>query len=223
MRLKSLCAIVALIAAPFAQAAFVTLPEAAMDAIFSQANFGNTPIDIRFGPVTQIVRPDLLDINTDAKVGQIFGLHTGPQDVGNFYFVDTIEACGGQINVNIIGCGETPGQDFVVESAFAATAQGALLLAHELGHNLGLPHLNGNQFLMNPILAGGDLLTAAEVAQILLSPLVHQDTNGQRFILINPVLILAADNNVPEPPVMALLLAGLAVAGLRRRKGRTVA
>jgi Metallo-peptidase family M12B Reprolysin-like/PEP-CTERM motif len=219
MRLKPLCAILALIAAPFAQAAYVSLPEAAMDAIFSQANFGNTPIDIRFGPETQMARPDLLNIANDSQIGTLFGLHQGSQTDVNFFFVDTIDSCG-VINVNFIGCGETPGQDFVVESAFAASSQGALLLAHELGHNLGLDHLNGSQFLMNPSLDGGDLLTVAEVATILGSPLVKMDTSGQRFILINPVLIVERIQDVPEPSVAALLLIGLSAAGLSRHNRR---
>lgn len=228
MKLKTLCAIAALLAAPFAQAAYVTLHEAGMDAVFSQASFGNTTVDIRYGAVTQIVRPDLLDINTPTKLNNLFGLHVGLQTVVNFYFVDAISECSG-FNVNIIGCGETPGQDFVVESSWAAdtTIQpggisfGLQLLAHELGHNLGLNHRSGN-FLMNPSINGFQDLNAAEVLAILASPLVQTDPlNGQRFIQINPVLIVERDvQDVPEPSTAALALAGLLFAGLRSRKLR---
>ena len=228
MKLKTLCAIAALLAAPFAQAAFVTLHEAGMDGVFSQATFGNNRIDIRYGAVTQIVAPTLLDITSDAEIAAVFGLHVGAANVVNFYFVDTLSACGGQINANFIGCGEKPGQDFVVESVWAADGSiqpggisfGLQLLAHELGHNLDLDHRNGN-FLMNPFINGFQDLNAAEVAIILASPLVQTDANGQRFIQINPVLIVERAD-VPEPSTAALTLAGLLFAGLRSRKLRQV-
>ena len=226
MRFKSLCAIAALVTAPFAQAAYVTINEAGMDSVFSQASFGARTVDIRIGAVTTIVRPDLLDLSTSAEITSIFGLHVGAADIVNFYFVDTISACGATINVNIIGCGETPGQDFVVESVFADDSSipgggnitvGVQLLSHELGHNLGLAHRSGN-FLMNPSINGFQDLNAAEVNTILASPLIHTDANGQRYIQINPVLIVAALLQVPEPSSLMLVLAGALAAGAARRR-----
>jgi len=225
MLLKKLLALVALLAAPYAQAAFVTLNEAGMDSIFSQASFGTNTVDIRYGAVTQLVRPDLLAVTTDAKVDTLFGLHTGGAKVVNFYFVDTLDSCGG-FNVNYIGCGEFPGNDFVVESIWAAdnTPQaggftfGEQLLAHELGHNLGLDHRNGNN-LMNPFINGFGLLNASEVAQILASPLIQVDASGQRYVQINPILIVAAaTHDVPEPSTILLVLAALAAVGLQAGK-----
>ncbi len=227
MRLKTLCAVAALVSAPLAQAAFVTLPEVRMDAIFSQApSFNNRTVDIRFGAVTTIVAPTLLEITTDAEINQIFGLHSGGNNVVNFYFVDTVDFCGcPNPDSLIIGCGEVNGNDFVVESVAAAGPFGAELLAHELAHNLGLPHRVGSQFLMNPVLAGGDDLSVDEVNAFLgdpnspnpfASPLIQFD-GDQRFIQINPILIVARLQHVPEPATLALLVAGV-FAGLRSRK-----
>jgi len=219
MPFKRLLAIAALLAAPFAQAAYVTIDEPGMETIFGQQAFGNNKIDIRVGAVTQIVAPNLLDITTAGEISDVFGLHVGGDLVVNFYFVDSIDACGNDINANFIGCGETPGNDFVVESDFAANpATGALLLSHELGHNLGLGHNVDSSFLMYFALNGGSLFSASEVAAILASPLVKQDTSGQRYIDINPVLILAQSQTVPEPASIALVLGALALVGANSRQ-----
>ena len=203
--LKSLVLIFGLLIVSHAKAGFITTNEAQLDAIFSQAIFGNIPIDIRIGAASELVFPSLLDITSDAEVNQLFNMHVGGLNVVNFYFIDTISACGGFIITGIVGCGEYPGNDFVVESSFAAGPFGGELLAHELGHNLGLDHLSGN-FLMNGSLNNRTTLTSGEVSTIRNSPLVQ--TNGQNFwIDINPVLIVsAASRQVPEPSTLVLLL-----------------
>lgn len=228
MSFKSLLAIAALLIAPVTQAAYVTINEAGMDGVFSQASFGQTPIDIRIGAVTQFVRPTLLDISSDAEIDQVFNLHVGDKNIVNFYFVDTISACG-LIDAGIIGCGELPGNNFVVESDWAANTAippggnittGVNILAHELGHNLGLSHRFGNN-LMNGFVTGFQDLNFAEVADIRVSPLVQHDANGF-FIMINPVLIVAAATAVPEPSTIFLVLVGLVAVGswTRVRSGR---
>lgn len=187
-----------------AKAGFITTNELALDAIFSQASFGFTPIDIRIGAASEIVAPSLLNITSNAEVSQLFNMHIGALNIVNFYFIDTISACGGTINTGIVGCGELPGNDFVVESSFAAGRFGGELLAHELGHNLGLGHRSGG--LMNPSLNNSTTLTSGEVSLIRNSPLVQ--TDGQDFwININPVLIVAvASRPVPEPTTLVLFL-----------------
>ncbi|WP_163134009.1 zinc-dependent metalloprotease family protein [Agarivorans sp. Alg241-V36] len=186
-----------LIVSPFVQAAFITTNEAAMDEIYSQANFGQNIIDIRIGTASELVFPELLSITTSTEVTQLFNQHIGPSNVVNFYFVDTISACGGTINAGIVGCGEYFGNDFVVESSYAAGSYGGELLAHELGHNLGLPHMNG-AFLMNPSLNRQTLITEDEVTRIFNSPLVQGDEDYY-WIDINPVLVVAEATRVNEP------------------------
>jgi hypothetical protein len=196
-----------------AQAGFITLHEPVMDSIFSQATFGSSPIDIRYGAVTEIFAPDLLEVTTDDEVRAVFGLHVGAADVVNFYFIDTLSFCGGVYNINFAGCGELPGQDFIVESSIAAGSYGAELLAHELGHNLGLPHITGAN-LMDPTLNHNTTLTGVQVDSIFTSPLVKSDSNGY-FININPVLIIAEAVSVPTPATAILMALGLLI--VRRR------
>ena len=230
MNFKKVIVVASMLLAPLSQAAYVTINEVGMDAVFSQASFGNNTVDIRIGAVTQLVRPDLLDIGMDAQIDTLFGLHVGAANVVNFYFIDTIHDSCGVAGAGVIGCGESPGNDFLVESVFAdnsstpgdgITTVGVQLLSHELGHNLGLGHNNGN-FLMNPFINGFATLTEAEVAIILGSVLVQMDVTGQRFILINPVLIVAEQtdppNGVPEPSSMVLAMAGLLAFSLRRNQ-----
>ncbi len=204
--LKILLITAIMLASYQAKAGFITTNESDLDSIFSQSSFGSMPIDIRIGLASELVLPDFLDITTDAEVNQLFDMHIGGVNVVNFYFIDTISACGGLINVNYVGCGEYFGNDFVVESSFAASSLGGELLAHELSHNLGLDHRSGG--LMNPSLNNDTTLNNAEVISIHNSPLVQ--TDGQNFwIDINPVLIVASASQprpVPEPSTLILFI-----------------
>ncbi|MCJ8319415.1 MAG: PEP-CTERM sorting domain-containing protein [Colwellia sp.] len=212
--IKVLMLAVSLLIVTQAQAALITTQEAALDAIFSQSSFGNDIIDIRIGAATELVFPSLLDITTNAEIGQLFGLHVGSANVVNFYFVDTIDYCS-SFNTLIVGCGEFPGNDFAVESIFAAGGFGGELLAHELGHNLGLGHLSGN-FLMNSFLNGFTEITEVEVATIMSSSLVQ--TDGRSFwIDINPVLIVA-EARIPEPSILILMFIATTLMGFSRNR-----
>ncbi|MGY5452528.1 hypothetical protein ACVFI8_16525 [Agarivorans sp. MS3-6] len=210
-----LCSCLLLIA-PSIYAAFITTNEAALDDIYSQASFGNRIIDIRIGTATELVFPELLDITTGAEVSQLFNQHLGPANVVNFFYIDTISACGNFTSRSIVGCGEYFGNDFVVESSFAAGRYGGELLAHELGHNLGLPHLAGS-YLMNPGLNNRTLITEPEVTRIFRSPLVQSD-DSSFWIDITPVLIVAEASRVSEPVSAGLFMLILLLVTWRKQQ-----
>ena len=201
-----------------ASAASITsdmLHEAALDAIFSQASFGTRPIDIRFDALAHLtVATNLLDLNTEAELVTLFNLGLSAQPTTNLFFVNSIGSCGGA-GGNIIGCAATPGNVLAVQATFAKRSDSAALIAHELGHNLGLDHLVERSNLMNPIFTGATNLTLVQVTTMLASSLVQFDAvTQQRFIRITPILISA----IPLPTSLPLLLSALIALSVRRRR-----
>lgn len=201
---KSIAVLIMLLVSAASHAAYITINEEELDRIYSQDSFGDLPIDIRIGQSSEILAPNLLDITSREEVRELFNMHSGGFTTVNFYFIDTISACGSSTGTNIVGCGEYFGNDFVVESRFADSGFGSELLAHELGHNLGLPHING-PFLMNPSLNNRTLLSEEEVAQIRRSPLV-KNVDNTYWIDINPVLIVRELTKVSEPKYLVLFM-----------------
>ncbi|RKF20336.1 PEP-CTERM sorting domain-containing protein [Alginatibacterium sediminis] len=197
-----------------ANSAFITIDEAAFDAVFSQNSFGTNPVDIRIGKASEMVFPDLLNIDSFNKIDQLFAQHLGPANAVSLFFVDTVNWCG-YTNYRFVGCGERFGNDYVVESIEAAGWRGTELLAHELGHNLGLDHTGGGN-LMTSNLNGNTSLSNNQVAQILNSPLVQQQ-NDYRWIDINPILIVSQATPQVSEPTTLFLLAGALMLLFRRK------
>ncbi len=71
-------------------------------------------------------------LDTNAELQAVFNRP------GNVKIVDDVNFCDGGFNTSFIGCGQTPGDSFIVERFTAA--QEGILWAHEHGHNTGLPH-----------------------------------------------------------------------------------
>jgi hypothetical protein len=203
-----------------AHAGLAVFNEAALDKIFSQPPVLDvTKIDIRFNPTVTLNQPSLLTINTEAELHALFDLGANSPSI-DLFFVDAINECGGETLPPAVGCGEETGNHIAVESSFAEVTGdgnipglGSILLAHELGHNLGLPHDADTSNLMNGTLNGNWTLTQAQANVILGSDLVQTDPNGVRFISITPYAL------VPEPATMVFALVGglWAVQLVRRR------
>ena len=191
----------------------ITTNESGMDGVFSQSSFGVNTIDIRFNASVTFFSNDLLSIDTPAELIILLNLGpNGPFGVDptvNIYFVDVLNTCDGIINPAFIGCAFAIGNnDFVVESDFAAGNLGTALNSHELGHDLGLFHVDfPPNNLMNPFLQSDTTLTATQVHTILISPLVQMDAAGQRFVAITPILIASVP--VPEPGTLVLVSLGI--------------
>jgi hypothetical protein len=205
-----------LLAPAIAHAGYVTIDQAAVNAIFSQESFGDRPVSIRFNAPETIVAPQYLVINTLQDLQGLYSLVPNPFPTIAAFFVDTIWACG---NVDVLsngayyGCALLPGNFQVIDSA-AAVNYPAKLFSHELGHNLALEHASLG--LMTALLDfGGTELSEDQVAQILQSPLVQTDANGQRYVTVQPIAIVGT----PEPSTLLLLGSGLgAMLSLGRRK-----
>ncbi|MEO7941649.1 MAG: PEP-CTERM sorting domain-containing protein [Burkholderiaceae bacterium] len=227
--LRRILAVVLIGCSGVASAAMVSFNDVALDGIFSQASFGGYNIDIRFNSPLSVVAPSLLSIDSNEEfsgpapsLSALANQLQIPNFTVSLFYVDQISFCGAT-GSNIIGCGSSGGGLIALKSAAAAGTNGAALLAHELGHNLGLDHLSSSENLMNSSITGATLLTTTQVGKFLnlstgqpINPIVQND-NGQLYISITPIAVLAA---VPEPQTWAMLCLGLVgiAAWARRRR-----
>ncbi len=206
-----------LIGIPNAKAAFVTTNEAGLDSVFSQSSFGSNTIDIRFNPTVTIENANLLNIDSNNKLNTLFNSNSTASNIISIFYVDNLSACG-SISPSFIGCADFPGNKIVVESSAAADGVfGTTLLGHEIGHNLNLDHVNGNN-LMNAFASASSNLTPAQVMAILTSFLIQFDDDGTtRFIQITPVLVTPLVTPLPPAGIM-FVSALIALFGIGRRK-----
>ena len=204
----AVAALAILLLSPSAEAAHVVIDEMEMNALFSQPNFGNTPISIRFNPARQITAPELLVIDNLAELKSLYDLATDPAPTVTAFFVDQLNACAAvepNVTGTYAGCAQLPGHLFVEDFTFAKLTAGPLM-GHELGHTLNLEHdFFDGLSLMAPIFPMGPNLTEGQVATILQSPRVQTDSTGHRVIQITPIAIVG----VPEPSTLLLLGAAL--------------
>jgi hypothetical protein len=217
--------IVALLSDNVASAAVITISAGPIETIYSQTNTsGIGSVTVNILPSATIFNSTYLNLTSDAMIDQLFLL--GPDNdaskIIDAFFVDNISFCG-KASPDIVGCANRPGHDLVVKSSYAATDTKELDLSHEIGHNLGLPHVTScaNCNLMNPVL-GSTVLTDAQFASILTSPLFQPDPNADNgyFMDIRPILVAPT---VPLPPAWIMMIGGLGVVGFLRlrRASRT--
>jgi hypothetical protein len=198
-------------------AGFISTPAAEFDGF--DPNGVPAKIPLVWLPFAVLNNQNLTTINNNADLQALFGAAPDALNIVDAFFVDKINFCplepyNPAVN-KIVGCGEFPGHAIILDSLFAALVPlGALDIGHEIGHNVGLPHVQGiNTNLMNPII-GSDAITEAQFLQIFGSPLVQiNPATGLSSIFVRPIAVVAV---VAEPEtyllsitaILALILAG---------------
>ncbi|MEL7129107.1 MAG: hypothetical protein AAGK23_06135 [Pseudomonadota bacterium] len=232
--------------------------ETVLDRIFSQESFGPTPIDIRLLPTITIESTRLSRVEVffsgDGRTSPIVVTYDEAQelfDMGSegpvldFFVVDEIFFGGFRpsgIAEDLSGYSLLEpvfGNGFLVDRNY--TFERDLIVAHEMGHTLGLRHPDDPQpphflpprsgtfppNLMNGQLFGSDVLSVAQVEQILRSDKVQGDAISGLYIEIQQYDVVRAPFEVaPVPfptsaPLMLVSILMLSCAGRHRRRSKT--
>ncbi len=192
--------------------------QAGMQGIFAPTNI--TTINF----LAPVVIPDpgtYLDLNTQAESNTVLGPGLSGQTVGapvvTAYIVETLSQCGAVFNTGIAGCANRPGSSMVLEGQFLLAGIGDELFGHELGHNLGLPHVGMLNNLMLPNIGeNNDQLNApGQIGTVNASPLILNGPVGG-IVTIQTVLLAAA--SVPEPSTAILMVLGIALMLVLKRR-----
>lgn len=215
----------------------IPLDDAGLDEIYSQSSFGGIPIDIRVRADRELVNPAFLDITIGVdfsdpfafgELDDLFALGD-PGLTLNIFFVDALRF---EIFGNTIGIAQLLPPDggrgnniAVVNDSLGQTE----LVAHEIGHALGLDHETGTTNPLEPpdlsfpnlmavSLNGNTSLTPDQVATIFNSQFVQGDQTTGFFVDVQPIRVVASAA-VPVPASLPLLASGfLLVAIVRRRR-----
>lgn len=192
------------------------IPTPSLAGIYDQPAFGAHPITIRWlSPGATITNPALATVADQSALQRIARDTWGPPTV-YAYYVEDIRYCDGA--GSYVGC-STGSNIMVLKSSTMSSNWGAIDLAHELGHLLGLSHVPGTGNLMNPLL-NSTALTSAQVATMLSNKTILQQIGNSLYIDIQPIIVQSSAP-VPEPQTYAMLLAGLAFVGGALRRGGT--
>jgi hypothetical protein len=183
------------------------LYEAYTDKIWAQAG-----IDVLFLPWVVLDNSSYLSVGSES-LGNLFLLANYANTISMF-FVHEIASCASATAA--YGCSELGGDDIAIADLIFSENR-VDTIAHEIGHNLGLSHCNssgcGSDSLeysggrkiptsLNDVAPDGkrwDKLSDAEIAKALASPLVKP---------------------TPEPGSFALVIGGVALAGVYTRRNR---
>lgn len=217
--------------------------EAGLDRIFSQESFGDTPVDIRLLPVKELVSLRFSSIDTAEEQEALWALKDNAPRL-NLFYVDKIElgfgfrAAGtaeftptGPLDLQTFQQPGIWGNTITIDRNQRSGDGLARLVAHEIGHTLGLYHVGerealfGGGFvdnLMFPRAGPSERLFESQVATMLMSPFMQGDATSGFFVEVQQYNVVPAPLDiaaVPLPPSVSFtLMAALCLGWIRRRR-----